>query len=482
MEVSHSMEGRIPPYNMEAEVAVLGSIIMNNRSMELLGGLEVEHFYVEANRRIFGAIVYLSSKGQPVDHVTLGSCLMERGDLDKVGGAMGLNDLTKDVVTTANVGHYAVIVKKLSVLRKMIYVARDIASEGFRIGAEEAEDFLANARSSITIAADGLGISKGPVYIDDELKEVFNDLETGEEPRGLVKTGLGPIDRSTGGLWPGILTICAGRPGMGKSAFILNIATNAALAGYKVLYVTLEDVRKFVVLRMLSRFADIDLQDLILRRIDKNKWKDLQSAANSLSGNKPLWIEDASGLTSKAIRQLSASHKNLHGLDLLVVDHLGEVSDTGENETSITTNAARAFRDIAKELNIPVLLAHQLNRKVEERTDKRPNLGDLRQSGAIEAIARFVWFLYRPGYYKQDGENDNDLQLIVAKASHGVTGTLRLWCDLSRMYIRGWEYGEDGLFPGSQKDREAKKENKPVAGHQGGFFGNQHWTENDKDY
>jgi len=221
---------------------------------------------------------------------------------------------------------------------------------------------------------------------------------------------------------------------------------------------------------MLARFANIDLADLALRRIAREAWSRVIEGAARIGGKKPLWIEDAAGLTSSTIHQIAAAHKMAHGLDLVIVDHLGEVADKGDSDTAIITKAAANFRDMAKELDIPVLLACQLNRGVEGRPDKRPRLSDLKQSGKIEEVARFVWFLYRPGYYEGD-ESRRDLQLWVAKANHGKTGMLRLYIDLSRMWVRDWDTNIDGPFPddrqsssSASKRQQTNQTNLPYGG------------------
>jgi replicative DNA helicase len=293
-----------------------------------------------------------------------------------------------------------------------------------------------------------LAAGAGPQRIDEDLKQIYLEVSEGKEIEGLVPTGIDIVDEITGGLQPGLLTVLGGRPSMGKSAFALNVAMNAALADKKVLYITLEDVRSFTVRRLLARFADIDLQELALNRLGGDRARKCASMIEAVRklANKPIWIEDGAGLTSVAIRQIAAAHKNLHGLDLVIVDHLGEVADQGESLTAITEAAAKSARDMAKELDIPALLLVQLNRNLENRPDKRPNMADLRQSGAIEQVARAVWFLYRPGYYKAGCEEAPQCNLIVGKATHGKTGMLNLWCNLSRMYFRGWDTMQDGPF------------------------------------
>ena len=444
--------GRVPPYSMEAEKAVLGAILLNNKMLAMvMQKIKPEHFYIESLRVLYQAMLSVAENKSAIDPVTVGTHLQANGLLDKVGGPSIFDGLTENISTIENAEHYANIVRSFSAARKVIYSSLKISAEGLNgISVEDVPRYITDARKEITMASTDLTTGAGPQTVDASVVEIYHELETGEEPKGLIKTGVGNIDRVIGGLWPGLLHVVAARPAMGKSAFALNIASNVVQSGKRVLYFTLEDVRKLVTMRMLARYADIDLNDIVLRRVKSpDAWKRFTEAATKISGNKPFWIEDSGGLTSSAIHQMVATHKMAHGADLIIVDHLGEVADeVTENETAMISKAARNFRDVAKEFNLPVLLLHQLNRRVESRDDKRPTLSDLRQSGAIEQIARHVWFLYRPGYYEPDGDEDRSLQLIVAKASHGKTGMLRLWCDLSRMYMREWDTINDGPFFG----------------------------------
>lgn len=454
------MIDRIPPYDREAERAVLGSILLNNTALaHALPICQPEHFYIGSLRLLYQSMIDLAETGAAIDSVTLGNHLKTNGNLERAGGVTIMGELTDSVATVANVEHYAKIVRQLHAVRSMIYATMEATARGYNVSTDNIDEYLAETRQAVTLAASQLTLGNGPQQIDDTLMRLYDELERGALQPGIIKTGMPIIDETTGGLWPGLLHIVAARPAMGKTAFMLNIATNAALAGNRVLFVSLEDVKEYLVARMVARFADIDLNDIMLRRPQgADAWKRLVDAGNKIGGHKPLWFEDSGGLTSAAIHQIAAAHKQTNGLDLIVADHLGEVADTGENDTSIATNAARTFRNIAKELNVPVVLGCQLNRNVENRSDKRPMMSDLRQSGAIEAVARVVWFLYRPGYYEPDGDERRDLQLIVGKANHGKTGMLRLWIELSRMWVRQWEY-EDGPFPGFDRPpQEARDE------------------------
>jgi replicative DNA helicase len=477
------MDARIPPYNLEAENAILGIVLLDNRSLLAIKGESVtaDTFYVEANRRIFQAMIDLDLKGEPIDHLTLSNKLEEKGDLQNVGGTIGLGKLTNNVATVKNVAHYATIVKNASARRNMIYTAQQVVAEGFA-NDQDTQEFLSKSRSEVTQAANSLiNKSAGPKLIDDDLVEIYEEIAEKKTPEGLIKTGLGTIDNVTGGLWPGLMYVIAGRPGMGKSAFILNIGNNVAMRGQKVLYITLEDVRKLVVYRMLARYADIDLDRLMLRNVNsQEEYTRILEAMNKMGNKKPFWVEDASALTSEQIAQIAANHKEIHGLDLLIIDHLGEIGDKGESKTVITTDAARNFRDIGKDLHIPVILASQLNRQVEQRNDKRPMLSDLRQSGEIEACARAVWLLYRDGYYLGEAGNERrDMEVIIAKSNHGRLGMVKHYARLKNMYIRGWDTHTDGLWPNDEDKSEVPESRKANKGEYFNSGKQSHWQDKD---
>ena len=455
-------EGRVPPYSQEAELAVLGAVLLNNEALrEVRATCHPQHMYNEVNRRILIGMIELSDAGTPVDHLTLGEHLKHKGDLERIGGVTALANLTDAVVTISNVEHYAKIVAELAARRTMIYAAQEVVARGFA-GDDDTEEYLALSRSAVAQAANYLATrSKGPRLIDDDVIEVHKEISSGKPPEGVITTGLKGLDYIGGGLWPGFLHVLAARPSMGKSTVLVNVANNVSQRGEKVLYITLEDTRKITVYRMFARYADIDLTDLTLGRVKEfDEFARLTQAMQVLSGKKPLWLDDTAGLTSEAIAQIAAHHHATHGLDLLIIDHLHEVTDQGESETAIISHAAQNFRNIAKDLNVPVLLACQLNRDVERRPNKRPILADLRQSGTIEAAARYVWFLYRDAYYTKD-QGDKSMEWIISKANNGRHATLKMFAELSRMYVRDWDVSSDGLWPGDEPDDSVPDHKKP---------------------
>lgn len=452
-------DGRVPPYDETAERAVLGAILLDNGvRQQVFATLRPEHFYSDRHRIIYAAMQRLGV--DVVDHVTLGAELRAAGELERIGGAITLSALTDAVVTTAAVDTYAQIVRDTATARALIHAAQEVVAAGYsRFGGASFGAWMAAARVSLSGALVDPGRTGGPSQLDADLRRIFDEVTTGREPEGLCKTGFANLDAATGGLFPGIVTVLAGRPSMGKSAVLLNAATNAAMAGQRVLVLSLEDTRRFIALRMLARFANIDLMQLTLRTVPTSRYTELLQGMCRVT-DAGLWVDDTSGVSSADIRACIAAHRARHGLDLVIIDHLLEVRDDGENETQRVAAAATGIRDMAKELNIPVLLATQLNRDVEKRADKRPQLSDLKQAGRIEEVARAVWFLYRDGYYRGDDEA-REIELIVAKTNHGRTGAVRLWGDLSRMFVRGWDNETDGVF--RTHDDDQQQPSRPIA-------------------
>ena len=328
--------------------------------------------------------------------------------------------------------------------------------------------FLSDAQQQIAQAFASSVDEQIPGGIDQELREIFNQVAKGEEPQGLVKTRIDSIDRISGGLWPGLMTVLGARPGMGKSALAMNIAINVAMwvkskieAGDLerggVVYFSLEDTRETFARRVLARASNIDLHLLNVRSVAPDRYANLVDGISRMS-NLPLVVDDTGGLTSEDIWMRSMQHQIAVGTSLIIVDHMLELRDPGKDETETITRAAHNIRDMAKKMKVPVLALTQLNRNVEHRRDKRPTLADLKQSGKLEEAARCVMFLYREGYYVGEDESHN-VELNIAKHTNGKTGVVHLWADMTTMLFRGW--GEsDGTFPTARDTDQADRSSK----------------------
>lgn len=433
-------EGRVPPYSKEAEVAVLGCILLNNQALFLVQGiLAADDFYVEAHRRVFSAIQDLSSRGLPVDHVTLGNELIKRGDLDKIGGAMALDGLTEGVATVANVEHYARIVKQKASIRRMIYAAQQVVADGFA-DHDDPDEFLDNAEKTIFKASQER-IGEEYAHVSQILKATFEDMELAAGRKGDVTgvpSGFKFLDEKTAGFQHSDLIIVAGRPAMGKTAFSLNAAFNAAKeTGLPVMVFSLEMSKEQLVRRILSSEGRVDASKMRApNKLDPDDWRRLTDAAGVLHGV-PIYLDDSAPMTPIEIRAKARRLKAEKGLGLVVVDYLqlmhagGRRKDNREQEIS---EISRTLKGLAKEIHVPVIALSQLNRSVEGRPDKRPMMSDLRESGAIEQDADLIMFVYRDEVYNSETEDKNVAEIIIGKQRSGPVGTVKL--HFNGMYTR----------------------------------------------
>ena len=424
-------EGRIPPYNQDAEAAILGGILLNNDALAAVQDMiKPEDFYIEANRRIYEAMEDLSNRALPIDHVTLGNELQKRGDLEKIGGAMALANLTDSVATVANIDYYAGIVREKATVRRMIYAAQEVAAAGFS-DYGDADDFLDSSEKAIFEASQHkLGAPFS--HVSQILNKTFRDLELATGRTGAitgVPSGFHNLDEKTAGLQPSDLIIVAGRPAMGKTSFALNMAVNASKETKRpVIVFSLEMSKDQLVRRMLCSEGRVDATKMRSNRLSKEDWPRLIEAANILSQTE-IYMDDSSPMTPIEIRAKSRRLASEKGLALIIVDYLqlmhagGRRMDNREQEIS---EISRTLKALAKELNVPVIALSQLNRGVESRPDKRPMMSDLRESGAIEQDADLILFVYRDEVYKEDTEFKGIAEIIIGKQRSGPVGTVKL--------------------------------------------------------
>ena len=421
---------RLPPQNLEAETSVLGAVLLENEALNrVLEILKEDDFYRNAHRRIFSAILHLYEHSEPVDLITLSEVLKTRGELDDVGGVEYLNSLVNAVPTAANISYYAKIIKEKAILRKLINRATEIVSQSYS-NSGDVDEFIDQAERTIfEISEDRVRPSFYP--IKDLIKSSFKTIERLYEKRQLitgVPTGFQRLDELTSGLQPSDLIIIAGRPSMGKTALALNIAQNASVqAAIPAAIFSLEMSKEQLALRMLCSEAKVDAHRLRGGFLSEADWPKLTRAAGSLS-EAPLFIDDTPGLSALEMRAKTRRLKIEHNLGLVIVDYLqlmrGRASaDSREQEIS---DISRSLKALAKELAIPVIALSQLNRRVEERGDKRPQLSDLRESGAIEQDADVILFLYREEVYNKSEENRGKAELIIGKQRNGPTDKVDL--------------------------------------------------------
>ncbi|OGQ00189.1 MAG: replicative DNA helicase [Deltaproteobacteria bacterium RBG_19FT_COMBO_52_11] len=423
---------RLPPQSLEAEVSVLGGILLENeafnRVLEVLGE---EDFYRESHRKIFSALIQLYEHNEPADLITLSEVLKKRNALEDVGGVEYLNSLVNSVPTAANISYYAKIIKEKSILRKVINRATEIISLGYE-GSGDVDDFLDQAERSIfEISEDRVRPSFYP--IKDIIKASFRTIEKLYEKRQLitgVPTGFAKLDELTSGLQPADLIIVAGRPSMGKTALALNITQHAAIeGGIPSAIFSLEMAKEQLALRMLCSEAKVDAHRLRGGFLSDSDWPRLTRAAGSLS-EAPIFIDDTPSLSALEMRAKSRRLKAEHHLGLVVVDYLQLMrgrADSERREQEIS-DISRSLKALAKELNIPVIALSQLNRRVEDRGDRRPQLADLRESGAIEQDADVIIFLYRDEVYNKSEDNPHKgkAEIIIGKQRNGPTDKFEL--------------------------------------------------------
>ncbi|MCW2278229.1 replicative DNA helicase [Heliophilum fasciatum] len=423
---------RLPPQNVEAEQSVLGSMLLDaeavNRAMELL---KPEDFYKEAHQLIFRHLVALSQRNQPIDLVTVTEALRQSSDLERVGSIPYLIELGNVVPTSANVEHYAKIVAEKSLLRQIISTATRITQKGYA-GEEEVDRLLDEAEQAFLAIAQRQA-RDGVVVLRDVLVQTLDHIEKLYNRRGDV-TGVAThyrdLDRMTAGLQPSDLIIVAARPAMGKTAFCLNIAQNAAVHDKTtVALFSLEMSREQLVQRMLSSEALIDQQRLRTGALTEQDWDALTRAITPLS-EAPIYIDDTAGITVMEMRAKCRRLKLEKNLGLVVIDYLQLMQGSGgkrsENRQQEISDISRSLKALARELHVPVVALSQLSRSVEQTTDKKPNLSHLRESGALEQDADVVMFIYREDYYFPETENKGIAEIIVAKHRNGPVGSVEL--------------------------------------------------------
>jgi replicative DNA helicase len=412
---------------MEAEESVLGAIMLSAEAANIaLEKLRADDFYTPAHRQVFEAVVSLFDGNQPIDAITVADHLRRTGQLDRIGGVGFLTNLLDGVPTTSNVGYYADIVDETAARRRLLAAGsvvgrmameldRDIADV---LDSAEMEVFRVSERS----VGDGLA-PVGPML--EATLERIEELGTrGDEITGQA-TGFKDLDAKLAGLHPANLVVIAARPSMGKSALALNISQNVAERGETVAVFTLEMSREEVVQRLLSSMAGVDSHKLRTGQLSPELWQRVVREASRLYQT-PLYVDDSPDLTVTAIRAKCRRLVRKQGLGLVVVDYLQLMQgpSRAESRQQEIADISRSLKNLARELHVPIIAVSQLNRQLEARENKRPRLGDLRESGAIEQDADIVVFIYRDEYYNQGSDEPGLAEINVAKHRAGATGTV----------------------------------------------------------
>ena len=422
---------RVPPNNQDAERSVLGCMMQDREALSMaFEVLTAEDFYQPANREIFDAMYTLNTQGMPVDLVTVDDELSRRGTLEGVGGTNYLIELSQFVPSTVNAKAYVQIVDEKSTLRRMIKATGDI-SQACYAQTEQVSDILGAAEKSIFDIIMRRNEGSTLKHIADVLPDTYLRIEQLAELKGSidgVPMGFVDLDNLLTGLHGGELIIVGARPSMGKSAFGLNITGYAGMhAGRSVAYFSLEMPNDQLAMRLLCSDARVDMQAVRHGSLRDEDWVSLASTLGPLAASK-IYMDDTSGITPSQLRSRCRRLKMERGLDLVVVDYLQLMNADGhvENRQNEVSEISRNLKSIAKELNVPVVALAQLSRAGAQRSDKRPILSDLRDSGAIEQDADVIMFLHREEYYDPNTEDKNIAEVIVAKQRNGPLGTVKL--------------------------------------------------------
>lgn len=422
--------GRIPPQSLEAEQSVLGCMLLDKEVIpNITEVLKSEDFYRDDHKEIYEAVMDLFEEAEPIDLITISDKLRQRGTLDNIGGLEYLTNIATSVPTTANAKHYAKIVEEKSILRKLIKTTSDILNLGYD-ASEDVSVILDKAEKSIFDILQKRN-TQGFSHIKDVLVETFNKLEELYNNKGYitgVPTGFTDLDYRTSGLQNSDLILVAARPAMGKTSFALNIAQYAAIhSKVPVAVFSLEMSKEQLVNRMLCSEVMIDSQKMRIGKLEDSDWQKMAMALGPLS-EAPIYIDDTPGVSVMELRAKCRRLKLEKNLGLIVIDYLQLMQGRGRNENrqQEVSEISRSLKILAKEINVPVITLSQLSRAPEARTDHRPMLSDLRESGAIEQDADMVMFLYRDDYYNPETEKQNVAEVIIAKNRNGSTGTVEL--------------------------------------------------------
>lgn len=434
------MDQRIPPHSIEAEKSVLGAALLSKDALyDIMENVKAQDFYDGNHKEIFNAIVDLSKKNVPVDALTVSEELNKRNSLNMVGGRAYIASLSAGTPTTANAGEYAKIVAEKSSLRSLITTADDIVVKGYE-GNMEANALLDYAESGIFEISQKRQKGKY-THIKDVLLNNIDMIDKASQMDGNltgVTTGFRELDNRTSGLQKSDLIILAARPAMGKTAFALSLTLNAAVKGNaSVMVFSMEMSKEQLGQRLLSMQSKVEMQKLKTGKLERRDWDDINMALGVLSSAN-INIDDTAGISIMEMKSKCRRLKAEEGLDLVVIDYLQLMTPEGkaDSRTQEISVISRNLKLLARELDCPVLVLSQLSRAPEQRTDHRPMLSDLRESGSIEQDADIVIFLYRDDYYNEDTDSPGECEVIVAKQRSGPTGTVKVaWLDKYTKFV-----------------------------------------------
>ena len=465
-------EDRIPPHDLDAEAAVLSAVLVSPGAIDIAAGIvEPCHFYADSHRRIFEAAVALREAGTPTDTIQIGAWLRERGRLEQIGGTSYLTDILNSCPFVANVASYARVVHRKWRVRQVIATAQHIEAEGYLTSGDDEDGFVDRAESRMHALTRGDKASDGFTSLKTATKDAIGIWQearkrmlAGEDVSGLgTPTGLHALDESLAGLHAGDLTILAARPAMGKSALAFQILTSIAATRrrdgsmpFGAVMFSLEMPKEQLAARALCSAAGVDLRKARLMAFDNHDWSKFMGAMANSEHMPNVLLNDKPSITLMEMRSLlrraqSDIERAGKKLGVIVVDYIQLMRGEGDSREEAVADISRTLKTIAKELSVPVLALAQLNRGVEQRTDKRPMLSDLRESGSIEQDADNVIFIYRDEYYNPETTQERGVaELIIGKQRNGPTGIVKVGFEGQFTRFRNLERGDIGY-----EDRDA---------------------------
>ncbi|HMI38089.1 MAG TPA: replicative DNA helicase [Steroidobacteraceae bacterium] len=447
--------GSVPPHSVEAEQAVIGGLLIDTQAWDQVGDLIVaEDFYRPDHQLIYTALSELIATSRPADVVTVAEQLERSGRLETAGGLGYLGTLARDTATAANVRAYAQIVRERSLLRRLIHAGREITASAFASDGREARELVDEAEQRVfAIAEQSTGRREGAVKVSSLLPALIDKIDewhTNPNTMRGLPTGFTDFDRKTGGLRPGDLVIVAGRPSMGKTTLAVNIAEYVAVnpgTRASVAIFSMEMPSEQLLTRMLSSIGGVPLNGIRSGQISDEDWVRVTAATSQLSEAK-IFIDESPSLTPTELRARARRIRREHKLDLVIVDYLQlmQVPGTKENRATEIAEISRNLKALAKELQIPVIALSQLNRGVEQRTEKKPVMSDLRESGAIEQDADMILLIYREEVYDKNTPKRGVAEIDLAKHRNGEIGTFLL--TFQGQYSRFANYASDSYAEG----------------------------------
>jgi len=429
------MNQKIPPQSLEAEFSVLGGLMLEREAFDQVADLiEAHDFYKPSHQLIYKAIKELHSKSNPVDIITVMNLLQSKNELEQIGGAEYLATLLEKVVSAANIDSHAMIIREKAILRKLISTSTGLIEKAYNSEFTDVETLIDMAESEILKVGESKmtqGLVPSLDIVSKSIEKIDELYKRKTDVTGLA-TGFSDLDKMTSGLQSGEVIIIAARPSMGKTAFSLNIATHVSMREKKkVAYFSVEMAKEQLMMRILASEARVNMGEIKTGRIQDSSWPKLIQTAG-LIGEAPLYIDDTSGISPFEIRARCRRLKATVGLDLIMIDYLQimDLKQKVESRERAVAEISKSLKAIAKELQIPVVALAQLNRGVESRTDRRPMLSDLRESGSIEQDADVIMMLHREDYWdKESPEKAGQALVVVGKNRNGPTGDVKLRFD-----------------------------------------------------